>query len=108
LTRFENDAVECPRRFFLHNSYIILVHPPAKARPDSRLQIFKEQARERRTLGTIPRFGGKAKSTFASNCTGTYKLGTVVMIALLKTSGCMAGYIQSPMENNMSQWLNGL
>jgi len=29
----------------------------ALASPDSRLQTFKEQARQRRTPGTLPRFG---------------------------------------------------
>jgi len=29
----------------------------ALARPDSRLQTFKEQARERRTHATLPRYG---------------------------------------------------
>jgi hypothetical protein len=39
----------------------------AFARPDTRLQIFNEQARDRRTRATIPRSGGNAKSMFALN-----------------------------------------
>jgi hypothetical protein len=36
----------------------------ALARSDSRLQIFKERAFERRTFGILPRYGRKAKSMF--------------------------------------------